>query len=161
MFKITRKIGIDMGHRVPDHGSKCRSPHGHRYTIEATCGGELAGSGEEAGMVMDFGFLKEIMMSEIDSVFDHAFCIWCGDKTMLDMFGLSAFEVLLGHPVREFKTFDDFKVIVISVVPTAENLAAVWFELLEPEVTKRSDGRAQLLNVMVQETPNCWAQYPA
>ena len=39
--ELTRRIGIDMGHRVPDHGSKCRNPHGHRYEILATCEGPV------------------------------------------------------------------------------------------------------------------------
>ena len=38
-FSITRSIGVDYGHRVMTHGSKCRSIHGHRGTIEVTCAG--------------------------------------------------------------------------------------------------------------------------
>ncbi len=161
MFKITRQIGIDMGHRVPDHGSKCRSPHGHRYTIEATCEGKLHSEGEETGMVMDFSFLKEEMMQAIDAPFDHAFCIWSGDQKMHDMFFLPLSDDLFGIAVREVTTVEGFKVIVIDVVPTAENLAAVWFNELVDRVDRRTKGEARLLCVKVWETPNCWAQYPA
>ncbi len=164
MFRITRQIGIDMGHRVPHHGSKCFNPHGHRYTIEAICGGELRETGEETGMVLDFGFLKEEMMRVIDGPFDHAFCIWQGDETMLKMFGLDnyVFGTLLSHDgVRELRTMEGFKVVVINEVPTSENLAAVWYKTLLPEVKARSKGQATLLHVKVWETPNCWAQYPS
>ncbi len=161
MFKITRQIGIDMGHRVPDHGSKCRSPHGHRYTIEATCKGELARKGEETGMVMDFGFLKEEMMQAIDEPFDHAFCIWSQDQKMHDMFFMPVMDDLFDLAVREVTTVEGFKVVVINVVPTAENLAAVWFNELTDRVNQRSDGKARLLHVKVWETPNCWAQFPS
>ena len=59
---ITREIGIDMAHRVTHHGSKCKNIHGHRYTIHAMVKGPLFESGEQQGMVLDFGFLKEEMM---------------------------------------------------------------------------------------------------
>src|SRR4051812_9687285 len=75
----TREIGIDMGHRVTNHGSKCRNVHGHRYTIEATITGDLIPDGASEGMVMDFSFLKEEMMREIDEYCDHALCLWVKD----------------------------------------------------------------------------------
>ena len=56
---IRRRIEIDAGHRVPHHASKCCNLHGHRYVIEALCNGPLAEAGEQTGMVLDFGFLKE------------------------------------------------------------------------------------------------------
>ena len=31
---ITKEIEIDAAHRVPNHKSKCRTFHGHRYRIE-------------------------------------------------------------------------------------------------------------------------------
>ena len=85
---IHREIGIDMGHRVPDHGSKCRNPHGHRYQIIATCRGpilDISGN-EENGMVVDFGNLKKYMMDILDSVFDHGFLITYKDNAMMNMY---------------------------------------------------------------------------
>ena len=44
-FIVRRQIGIDAGHRVMTHGSKCRNMHGHRYTIEAHCQtGQMSGN---------------------------------------------------------------------------------------------------------------------
>lgn len=85
---IHRKIGIDVGHRVPDHGSKCRNPHGHRYTVEATCAGPVMdqSGNEENGMVLDFGNVKKYMMDLIDAVFDHGFVVYRGDTAMMQMF---------------------------------------------------------------------------
>ena len=66
-FSITRSIGVDCGHRVMTHGSKCKSIHGHRGTIEVTCAGPaLHLSGEQSEMVVDFGFLKDAMINVID-----------------------------------------------------------------------------------------------
>ena len=163
MFRITRQIGIDMGHRVPDHGSKCRSPHGHRYTIEAICVGELHKDGEEVGMVMDFGFLKEEMMSCIDEQFDHAFCFYYLDDHMIKMFGLQnrLKEAWPNDMGRSLRNSHGFKVYVMRDIPTAENLAALWFNLLTDAVDMRSDGKARLEKVKVWETPNCWVEFPA
>ncbi|RZM10640.1 MAG: 6-carboxytetrahydropterin synthase, partial [Sphingomonas sp.] len=62
-----------------DHGSKCHNLHGHRYRIEAWCRGPLFAAGEQTGMVLDFGFLKDEMMRTIDARFDHAFML-CVDR---------------------------------------------------------------------------------
>ena len=163
-FKITREIGIDAGHRVTYHGSKCRNPHGHRYTIHATCEGELAIAGEEMGMVMDFGFLKEEMMNEIDAPCDHGFICWNQDFQVLEMFGASK-AALSGEDVLKQQGYlslrpNDMKLYVVPFVPTAENLAKHWFERLAPRVDARTEGRASLLKVLVWETPNCSAEYP-
>ncbi len=139
---ITREIGIDAGHRVTYHGSKCRNLHGHRYTIQATCAGPLALEGAEEGMIIDFGFLKEEMMAEIDAPCDHGLILWQKDPI------LSIFSVDMG-----------LKIYILPVVPTAENLARHWFERLAPRVRERTQGRATLKRIRVLETPNCWADY--
>ncbi len=139
---ITREIGIDAAHRVPDHGSKCRHVHGHRYTVQATCAGTLQTVGAQTGMVLDFGFLKDEMMSVIDEPCDHAMLVWCEDPL------LDRFQDCCG------------KLCIIPYVPTAENLARYWFDLLEPRVDSRTRGLARLARLRVYETPNCWADYP-
>lgn len=141
-FEITREIGIDAGHRVPDHGSKCRNLHGHRYTIQATCIGDLIDNGEQTGMVLDFGFLKDEMMKEIDAECDHATILYRGDSLLQDH--MDAFG----------------KLVLVDFIPTAENLAKYWFEKLQLPVLIRSKYKAILKRVRVYETPNCWADYP-
>ena len=71
MHYVSREIGIDAAHREHQHGSKCFNIHGHRYKIQAVCSGGLATDGEQADMVVDFSFLKEAMMRQIDSFCDH------------------------------------------------------------------------------------------
>ena len=36
--RIRRYVETDTGHRVPNHKSKCRHFHGHRYRFEAEIG---------------------------------------------------------------------------------------------------------------------------
>ena len=167
---ITREIGIDMGHRVTYHGSKCRNLHGHRYTVHAICKGPLFASGEQQGMVLDFGFLKEEMMNEIDSPCDHGTTLWVDDP-LLQQFvdatqpDIKSIDIMAdirkrvaasGYCMINLKTG---KTYVVPFVPTAENLARHWFERLAPRVSQRTEGQASLAEIKVWETPNCSASY--
>ena len=162
---ITREIGIDMAHRVTHHGSKCKNIHGHRYTIRAMVKGPLFESGEQQGMVLDFGFLKEEMMQYIDSPCDHGTTLWIDDPILRMAIDNEVFETAVGM-VRSsgfalLEEASEFfgKLYVIPFVPTAENLAKHWFERLAPRVTYRTRGKASLSVVKVWETPNCSATY--
>lgn len=151
MFTVTRKIEIDAGHRVPHHGSKCRNFHGHRYVVEATLNGDhLIASGEETGMVRDFGHLKADMVRIIDDPCDHALLLWQYDPWLL----AQGVEYNL-HP-GEWARWEAplvGRVYVMAAVPTAENLAHQWFLELEAVYLER------LMSVKVWETPNCWAVF--
>ncbi|KKL86524.1 hypothetical protein LCGC14_1943850 [marine sediment metagenome] len=169
VYTISREIGIDAGHRVPTHGSKCKNLHGHRYTIQAICESEdLHEEGEQKDMTLDFGFLKQEMMDVIDLCCDHGVMLWSGDPLL---------EVLIPNEEqcnkvadfvhqngwcdvsREWTLSGIGKLYVISVIPTAEALAKHWFERLEKRVAERSNNLAWLAKVQVWETPNCWAAY--
>lgn len=164
---ITREIGIDAGHRVTLHESKCKNLHGHRYTIQATCRGRLIEQGPSSGMVLDFGFLKEEMMTEIDAPCDHGLILWVDDPLAVSF----THELLIhgGFPtVREVVADDGYllltnsmvgKLYIVPFAPTAENLARHWFYRLEKKVLTRSSGSAILSSLRVYETPNCWADY--
>ena len=39
--RIRRWVETDTGHRVPNHSSKCRHMHGHRYRWEAELEGDV------------------------------------------------------------------------------------------------------------------------
>lgn len=160
---ITREIGIDAGHRVTFHGSKCKNLHGHRYTIQATCIGPLFVEGEQQGMVLDFGFLKEEMMDQIDTPCDHGMTLWIEDP-FVDQFVT---------PEQKSCAYTDISILgyggctshfgklyLVPFVPTAENLAKHWYERLAPRVKERTNGQATIHSVKVWETPNCAASYP-
>lgn len=170
-FTVTRQIAIDAGHRVMTHGSKCRHLHGHRYTIEATClAHHLQADGEQSDMVLDFGFLKEEMMAEIDSPCDHGFLAHVEDIELLDMFCPENADTVewiaaIRHAVQRdgycltAATRMETKLYVLDVNPTAEQLCRHWFGRLKPVVAAKSGGRAQLQEIVVWETPHCRAAY--
>lgn len=171
IYSVTRQIAIDAGHRIMTHGSKCRHLHGHRYTVEATAEARaLRVSGEQTDMVLDFSFLRDEMLAEIDAPCDHGFIASCDDSDLLALFAPEGAEpgiwvTALRHEARTrgaVLTTDcrlATKLYVIPGQPTAETLARHWFERLAPRVAARSDGQATLTALVVWETPNCRAEY--
>ncbi|MEI6985668.1 MAG: 6-carboxytetrahydropterin synthase [Rhodospirillaceae bacterium] len=172
-FSVTRSICIDAGHRIMTHGSKCRHLHGHRYTIEATAeAARLCPSGEQTDMVLDFSFLKEEMLAEIDEPCDHGFIASCDDTELLQLFAPEGVNVaiwltMIRHEVRicgHVITADcrlGTRLYIITGQPTAESLAKHWFGRLAPRIASRSGGLAVMKSMVVWETPNCRAEYQA
>ncbi len=162
-FEISREIGIDMGHRVTYHGSKCRNLHGHRYKIHAICDGPLISGGEQDGMVLDFGFLKDEMMQQIDEVHDHGTTLWVQDPLLGTFIGDENVAVCADHVLTNGYDMPlssiTGKLCVVPFVPTAENLAKFWFDHMVPRVAERSGNMASLKRIDVWETPNCMASY--
>lgn len=137
---ITRKIEFDAGHRIPNHASKCRNVHGHRYVLEATLSGPIISSGSQEGMVSDFGIVKEIMMLKVGEPWDHAFLCWVDDTQILKML-----EDIPNH-----------KTVLFAVVPTVENLVRQAFIAMKSSF---ENAGITLDRTRLYETPNCWADY--
>lgn len=140
---ITRRLEFDAGHRIPNHSSQCKHLHGHRYAIEITLSGDIIGTegASEQGMVMDFGDVKRIANTHLVDLWDHAFLVYRGDKIVCDF--------LSGLP--------NHKTVMLAVVPTAENLAQVAFEILAPAFSDTYGNHLRLEKIRLYETPNSWA----
>jgi 6-pyruvoyltetrahydropterin/6-carboxytetrahydropterin synthase len=142
-MRITRRLEFDAGHRIPNHDSRCRHLHGHRYALEVTLSGEVIATEGAAlqGMVMDFSEVKEIARREIVDAWDHAFLAWRGDRAV------TAFlDGLPGH-----------KTVLFDAPPTAEHLAATAFGRLDRAYRDRYGNHLKLERVRLYETPGCWA----
>ena len=120
--RIRRWVETDTGHRVPNHKSKCRHMHGHRYRWEAELEGDVVtlGGVSEEGMLMDFSDVSAILNEYIHDVVDHAFIVYERDKEAL---------VALSHMGDEHRT------LIVPFIPTAENLAKWAFEKVEPHIS--------------------------
>ena len=144
---ITKEIEIDMAHRVPNHKSKCRNLHWHRYRIEVGVKDKVIVERWQADewMVIDFSDLKEIMMNEIDERFDHWAVFYDDDK-------------YLPYLLEMMKLWDQDsnKLHFVSFIPTAENLCKMWFELIEKPLKIRW---IKIHHVKVWETPTSTAIY--
>lgn len=153
MIEVTKRIEFDAGHRVPDHASKCRSPHGHRYVVEIAVAGlpAVEPGDPENGMVVDFGRLKTMLVNHVHDPYDHAFLVHRDDPLR---------DLLTGFALGE----EPFKVAVLPVVPTAENLCTLIADQLDLEVAAWSResarlGTLRLTRVTVWETPTCSAEW--
>lgn len=133
-----------MGHRVPNHKTKCRNLHGHRYKIEVGVDDKViaeAGASDE-GMVIDFGDLKQTMMDVLDSVYDHGFVMYENDSFK------DLFQVLQSN--------ENQKIVFVPFVPTAENLARHWYTEMKTPLEERG---ININHVKVWETPTSTAIY--
>lgn len=141
---VTKYIELDMGHRVPNHKSKCSNPHGHRYKIEIGVDDKVIDTKgiSDEGMVIDFSDLKAIMVEKIDSVYDHAFTIHKDDELML--------------PFMTQLKERQFRINIVDFVPTAENLAKHWYELVKEPLKERG---IKIKYCRVWETPTSTATY--
>jgi len=150
-FTIRRQIEIDAGHRVPYHDSQCRFLHGHRWKIVAHVSApDLVPSSSgrpDSGMVVDFGFIKQVLMEQIHSRFDHRLMLWEKDE-LVTAWGDG------GGMVHTLSIGDG--VVAVPVIPTSEELARYWAELIAPQL---SDNGFQLTALEVWETPNSVATY--
>ena len=142
-MQITRRLEFDAGHRIPNHQSQCRHLHGHRYAIEITLSGETVktvGASEE-GMVMDYSEVEAIAQRAVVEVWDHAFLVYAGDDVVV-----AFLRSLPGH-----------KTVELDFVPTAENLAAEAFRILDGAYRDIYGNQLRLERIRLYETPNNWA----
>jgi len=142
-MEITTRLEFDAGHRIPHHNSQCRNLHGHRYVIEITLGGDIIKKDQtsENGMVMDFSDVKRIARESVVGVWDHAFLVYKNDRSVLDF----------------LNSLPDHKTVVFEEVPTAENMAAEAFRILQNQYQDTFGNHLKLTRVRLYETPNSWA----
>ena len=144
-MKIGKVIQWDMGHRVLNHRSVCKGLHGHRYKAEICVeGGLIQESGiSEEGMVIDFSNIKKTAQRYIQEELDHAFMVWDKDVELLDFFKNST-----GH-----------KPVIVPFTPTAENVAAYIFHILEDKFLDIYKTGLHLQSIKLWETPSSSALY--
>jgi 6-pyruvoyltetrahydropterin/6-carboxytetrahydropterin synthase len=142
-MEITTRLEFDAGHRIPYHNSQCRNLHGHRYVIEITLFGNVITVEEasENGMVMDFSDVKRIARENVVDVWDHAFLVHQHDRVVLDF----------------LNSLPNHKTVIFPTVPTAENMAAEAFRILQSQYQDTFGNQLKLTRVRLFETPNSWA----
>jgi len=140
MTTVTKAIELDYGHTLPNHYSFCNQIHGHRAKVEATVEGPTGKTDGESsqGMVLDFKFLKKVMMEKIHDKLDHGFAVWVKDSKDL-----------------EFISNRNTRMLVTEDPPTAEVLAEWAFKQILTEVP----GGVHLISVSWWETPTSVAIY--
>ncbi len=143
---IRRWVETDTGHRIPNHKAKCCNLHGHRYRWEAEVEGEtVTESGvSDEGMVIDFGHINQILTEHVHDIIDHAFVVWEGDEITLKALK---------------KMGPEHQTVIVSFIPTAENLAKWAFEQVSPYIKSAYGNSMKLVAMHVWETPKSCATY--
>ena len=142
---VTKKIKWHMGHRVPNHKSKCCSNHGHTYFCEVTLESndvvKEQGVSDE-GMIMDFGDIKKILNEEVYDVLDHASMFYEKD------------------PLIDALRQDEMtRLIEVPFIPTAENISKWIYDKIKPKLDDVYGIGLILKSVQVWETPTSTAVY--
>jgi len=142
-MEITKEIWFDMGHRVPNHKSKCKNVHWHRYIAYITLEWDIIdinGSSDE-WMVIDFWDIKTISKNFIDEKLDHWYMWYKNDKI---------WEAIASHWVKN---------IMVDFIPTAENISKWLFEQLEPLFVDTYWTNLKLKQIKLYETPTSYVIY--
>ena len=144
-MKIGKVIQWDMGHRVLNHRSVCKGLHGHRYKAEICVEGDLVEKKDasEEGMVIDFADIKKTAQKFIQEELDHAFMVWEKDEELINF----------------FKSSNGHKPVVVPFTPTAENVAAYIFHILEDKFSDIYKTDLHLKFIKLWETPSSYAFY--
>lgn len=166
---ISKFIETDTAHRVALHHSKCKNIHGHRYRFTVELAGDsLQDSGSQTGMILDYGYLKEIMVEHIDAMIDHGIIISYQDTKLLDIAydpdnSVSDWYVSVLDTIQKNSFWAGNtkfgKTYIIQDYPTAEVLAKHFFYILKPIIDKWTNGAANIYSVIINETPTSTAKY--
>jgi len=129
MVTITTKREVPIGHRLLGHNGRCAYLHGHNYTFEVS----VMGIPNEIGLVIDFKDVKKALDELLDD-FDHA--------------------MILNKEDPSIETLKLERLVVLSVNPSAENLASLVFNHL---FERLSSPTAKIVRVLCRETEDGWA----
>lgn len=141
MYLVETAFTFEAAHRlynVNTYSNECRlNVHGHSYQVRVIIGRmEL----NDAGMVVDFKKLKEILHDKIEKFYDHAWILQKDD------------------PLVPYAMQNCAKVIISSENPTAENMAKEFTDIIKHELTM-VDPELFVRRVSVRETENNIATY--
>ncbi|MBE6206066.1 MAG: 6-carboxytetrahydropterin synthase [Rikenellaceae bacterium] len=116
-IRLTKEFTFEAAHFLEDYDGVCSQLHGHSYRLYVTVRG-IPSDDEldpKNGMVIDFGYLKQLVNDAIISEFDHSLIMQRSERAM-------ALEQLLSE---EFS-----RIVVLPYRPTTENLLADFAERL-------------------------------
>lgn len=137
LYELSTDAFFDSAHFLSDYYGKCENLHGHRWKVTVTIAAEeLQGSGDEAGMVCDFGAFKQMVRSTVEEL-DHTFLVQ---------------EGTLGDATLAALASEGFELKLLPFRTTAENIAKHLFDRFK-------EMGSPVISVEVDETPNNRATY--
>lgn len=99
MFTITKDVYFCYGHRLMNHGGKCRHLHGHSVKAAISISHENL---NDQSMVCDFSDVKECVENYVNTHLDHNFLLHKDDPIIPALIqNNERFMVLDEHPTAE------------------------------------------------------------
>jgi len=138
-FEVTRRFTFSSGHRLSKHLGKCKQLHGHNYTCEVTLRSKKL---NQQGMVVDFGFIKQIFKKKVEEKFDHRLILKKGDS--------------YNERLKESMAPNDSSICWVNYSPTAENMAQDILSIFQHELADFR--RLKVVRVRLYETEDSFAE---
>jgi 6-pyruvoyltetrahydropterin/6-carboxytetrahydropterin synthase len=141
-IRITKQFNFETGHALYGYDGKCKNVHGHSYKLSVTVIGKPISniSNVKLGMVIDFGDLKKIVLSEIVDKFDHA-----------TVFNKNTPHVELANELEK----RGHNVILVDYQPTSEMMLIDFAE----KIKNRLPETIHLHSLKLQETATSHAEW--
>ena len=141
-IRITKQFDFETGHALYGYDGKCKNVHGHSYKLSVTVIGTPISdnSNVKYGMVIDFGDLKKIVLSEIVNKFDHA-----------TVFNKNTPHVELAAELEK----RDHSVILVDYQPTSEMMLIDFAQ----KIKNRLPDNIQLHSLKLRETGSSHAEW--
>ena len=102
MNSVTKLMNFEYGHRILNHPGKCKRLHRHSGRVEFTLGAAVS---RETGMVIDFGYINDVIGDWIKKVLDHNPILQVGDPLL--------------------ESLDPEHVVITKYPPTAETISEI------------------------------------
>jgi 6-pyruvoyltetrahydropterin/6-carboxytetrahydropterin synthase len=141
IIRVTREFTFEMAHVLTNYDGPCKNVHGHSYRLFVTLSGIPLNdkTNPKNGMVIDFTELKNIVLKNIVSQFDHSVVIsYDSEPEKIEMMT---------------KTFGN--TVIVDYQPTCENLVADFAERLN----KNLPGNVKLHSLKLYETAKSYAEW--
>ena len=141
-IRITKQFDFETGHALYGYDGKCKNVHGHSYKLSVTVIGTPISDSNNVkfGMVIDFGDLKKIVLSEIVDKFDHA-----------TVFNKNTPHIELAHELEK----RGHSVILVDYQPTSEMMLIDFAD----KIKKRLPNNISLHSLKLKETGTSHAEW--
>lgn len=138
-LRITKEFRFEMSHALEGYHGLCKNIHGHSYILSITIEGKPCedASASNAGMLMDFSELKQLVNTRVVEPWDHALMIRKDTDLAAALAGV------------------DTKKVCVGFQPTCENMVQEIARLIEPVLPRE----IKLYAVKLHETANSYAEY--
>lgn len=142
-IRITKQFNFEMAHALQNYDGPCKNIHGHSYELFVTVIGEPVSdsSNPKNGMLIDFGDLKRLTLSNIINKLDHALIL---NRNMPS----NLIEALRAQFAN---------IVLVDYQPTSENMLIDFAQILQKVLP--SDIR--LHSLRLRETCTSFAEWYA